>query len=262
MPSLIQPRTPRYYKIIQHFLREIEGGRLLDGELIPSEKEIDQMFGVSRTTTRRALDELVNQGYLIRVQGRGTYVQKKGYTDHYPVLSSFSKDMRAEGRLPEHQTLSCLVHKPTHQICKELDISPDEECLHLKRLLSIDNHPVGYAEIWIPKQLVSAHLEKFTPERLDPYSIYYTMEGPEVGLTISRAIEVATAENADQNLSELLQVPEGRALLVIRHVGYLEDGTPCDSLKLVFGGSHYHYRTELIRPPGAGWAGRVFIVDE
>lgn len=220
------------------------------------------MFEVSRTTTRRALNELVNEGYLSRVQGRGTFVHVKPYIDQYPVLSSFSEDMRARPRLPEHSTLSCSIEEPAPQVCKELELSYAEKCIHLKRLLLIDNHPVGYAEIWVPLRLVENHLDFFSPERLDPHSIYYVLEGQEIGLVIARAVEVATAENADNHLSELLGVRKEAALLVIRHVGYLEDGTPCDSLKLVFGRSHYHYRTELIRPQGAGWSGRVFVVDE
>jgi GntR family transcriptional regulator len=262
MNPAVDTRSPRYYKIIQHFKREIEEGRLADGDLLPPEKEIDRMFEVSRTTTRRALDELEIKGYLSRIQGKGTYVRVKPYIDHYPVLSSFSEDMRARARLPEHHTLSCLIEPPVSQVCKELDVSSEEKCLHLKRLLTIDNHPVGYAEIWIPLNLVENHLDLFTPEKLDPHSYYYLLESPEIGLSVAKAIEVATGESADKNLSEILGVPKGTALLVIRHVGYLEDGRPCDSLKLVFGGSHYHYRTELIRPSGAGWSGRVFVVDE
>jgi GntR family transcriptional regulator len=262
MQSRADSRSPRYFKIIQHFKREIGEGRLVEGDLLPPEKEIDRMFEVSRTTTRRALDELEVEGYLYRIQGKGTYVRVKPYIDHYPVLSSFSEDMRARARLPEHHTLSCSIELPVPQVCRELDITSEDKCLHLKRLLTIDNHPVGYAEIWIPFYLVEHHLDLFTPERLDPHSYYYLLEGPEIGLSVAKAIEVATGENADKNLSELLGVHHGTALLVIRHVGYLEDGRPCDSLKLVFGGSHYHYRTELIRPSGAGWAGRVFVVDE
>ena len=262
MSILLRPKTPRYFDIIDYILKEIEEGHLSEGDLIPSEKELDEMFSVSRTTTRRAMNELVSQGYLLRMQGKGTYVHRQVYSGHYPMLSSFSENMRAPARLAEHHTVNCLIEEPTPQVCRELEIDCSTPCLHFNRLLSIDAQPVGYAEIWIPKFLVKDYLSLFTPEILDPHSIYYLLEGKEIGMTISRAIEVATAENADQELAEILKIKTGTAMLVIRHVGYLSDGMPCDSLKLVFGGSHYHYRTELIRPAGAGWAGRVFVVDD
>ena len=260
--SIIEPRTPLYFKIIQFIVGEIDENRLKEGDMIPPERKIDEMFGVSRTTTRRALNELVNQGYLQRVQGKGTFVHRNPYANHYPALSSFSKDMRAQARLPEHKTLSCAIELPIPEVCRELGISENEICVHLKRLVLIENQPVGYAEIWIPKSLVANHLDLFVPEVLDPYSIYHLLENKEIGLSIINAIEVATAEHADKALAKLLNIKVGTAILVIRHVGYLENGTPCDSLKLVFCGSHYHYRTELIRPPETGWAGRVFIVRD
>ena len=67
-----QSMAPKYYIVKRAILRKIETEEYVGNELIPSERELTELFGVSRITIRRAVDELVGENYLYRIQGRGT----------------------------------------------------------------------------------------------------------------------------------------------------------------------------------------------
>lgn len=68
-------KVPKYYILKLEIIKKIENDEFLDDQMIPSERELIKEFGVSRITVRKAIDELVNEGYVYRVQGKGTYVK-------------------------------------------------------------------------------------------------------------------------------------------------------------------------------------------
>lgn len=254
-------RLPLYYQLKLELLNEIGEGKYPEGSTIPSEKQLGVIYSVSRTTVRKAIDELESEGHLSRIQGRGTFVTRP-FVDRYPTLASFSERLDANERLPEHKTLEIEFVEAPPEIQAELETQENPLSIHLRRLLLIDGTPVGYAEIWIPEDIVKDHVDLFSPEHLDPHSIYRTLEGPRINLELTKAVEIATAEAADKKLSEILDLPIGSPVLLLRHISYSKGGRPIEALRLAFGGKHYHYRTELFRPSGSGWAGRVFIVDD
>lgn len=254
-------RLPLYFQLKENLLRDIRAQRYPEGEAIPSEGELGASYSVSRTTVRRAIDELVTEGFLTRIQGKGTFVSRP-YVDRYPIMSTPREGPDGDGLLPDHKTLSTAVVSPPQAIREDLGLGESGKCVYLRRLLLIENDAVGYAEIWIPEILVRDHLELFSADRLDPYSVYRTLEGPEVNLQLAKAVEIATAEAADEELAELLAIPMGSPVLALHHVAFSGDGQPLEALRLTFGGRRYHYRTELFRPKGTGWAGRVFVIDE
>ena len=69
---------PPHRQIAAWILARIESGDLQPGQPVPSEKELIDMFGVARTTARRAIAWLRNQGAIRTVPGRGSYVAEQG----------------------------------------------------------------------------------------------------------------------------------------------------------------------------------------
>lgn len=68
---------PIYYQLEQGIKEMIEKGQLQPGEMIPSEREWAEMYEISRMTVRQAINNLVNDGYLVRKRGKGTFVATK-----------------------------------------------------------------------------------------------------------------------------------------------------------------------------------------
>ena len=79
---------------------------LSPGDAMPSERELMQRFDVSRATVRRAIDQLVNDGIVVRTPGKGTYVAPDRVESHLH-LASFTDDMRRRGLTPSTRVLSC-----------------------------------------------------------------------------------------------------------------------------------------------------------
>lgn len=71
---------PIYYQIEEQLKRQIENGELKPNDSLPSEREFAERFEISRMTVRQAINNLVNDGYLYRQKGRGTFVSEKNWS--------------------------------------------------------------------------------------------------------------------------------------------------------------------------------------
>src|SRR3712207_3517099 len=85
---------PLYYQLAQRLRADIEAGTVKPGELLGTEKVIQDRYEVSRATVRKALDELTRSGQLVRITGKGTYVSTPPLTVDLPHLLSFTEEMR------------------------------------------------------------------------------------------------------------------------------------------------------------------------
>src|SRR5829696_3091820 len=88
---------PRYYQLKEILHEKIRTGQWQPGALIPSERELCAQYGLSRMTARQSVIELVREGLLYRVQGKGTFVARPRITQQLMALTGFSQDMAARG---------------------------------------------------------------------------------------------------------------------------------------------------------------------
>ena len=72
---MIEVKLPKYYLVKKEIAQRIESGEIAPDEQIPSERELIEHYQVSRITVRKAIDELAAEGYLYKIQGKGTYVK-------------------------------------------------------------------------------------------------------------------------------------------------------------------------------------------
>src|SRR5258708_35470127 len=93
MKPLARPeKIPSFYQWIEATRDKIGGGKYSLGEPIPTEDQLQKYYGISRTTVRLALAKLVNEGYIRRQQGKGTYVNPRGLVAK-GKSKPFSRDM-------------------------------------------------------------------------------------------------------------------------------------------------------------------------
>jgi len=90
---------PMYYQLKKIILDMIKDGRLKPGDMIPTEMELSEIYGISRTTTRQAIMELVTEGQLYRVKSKGTFVAEKR------VVQDFTNVIRASHNLLQAQNV-------------------------------------------------------------------------------------------------------------------------------------------------------------
>src|SRR4051812_20574632 len=91
---------PIYYQLEEHIKGLIEEGVLKPGDVLPPEREYAEKYQISRMTVRQAFTQLVNEGYLFRLQGKGTFVAERKIEKTLQGIISFTEDMRARGLKP------------------------------------------------------------------------------------------------------------------------------------------------------------------
>lgn len=135
---------PKYVQISELLIRDIQAGRLVDGERLPPEREMAARLGISVGTLRKSLEELTVQGLLERVQGSGNYVRAK--PDAHSVYAFFRVELIEGGGLPTAELLS-VDRRVKPDGFPRFGASPEGH--RIRRLRRLNNVPAVLEEIWL-----------------------------------------------------------------------------------------------------------------
>jgi GntR family transcriptional regulator len=231
--------VPLYYQLkeilLDHILASDENGTL------PTELEICSHFDISRTTVRQAINELVNNGYLERIKGKGTFIAKKKIKQDYLLLiESFNDEMHSKGLMHETRVLEFQTIGANDHLRAVLGLAPASEVIKLFRLRSINNEPHVLVQTFLPFQLFPGLLEK----DLAANSLYRILES-DYGRRVKRSTRTVEAIKADEYLAELLQMPKGDPIQFIESVCYLSDDTAFEYTRAYYRGDRNKFTFEL-----------------
>lgn len=140
---------PLYSQLKDRIISTINNDELKYGEKIPTEIEIMEQYNVSRITVRRAIEELVEEGYLIKKQGKGTFVIKNkierkltySYKNTQPI--SFTKELELNNIIPSAQVIDLKIIDPIEEFNKMLNINLNDKLIYMKRLRLANNIPTA-----------------------------------------------------------------------------------------------------------------------
>ncbi len=148
---------PKYHQLYQILRHKIEAGEWEVHQAIPSERELEVAYGVSRMTVRLAINLLVNQGFLYREQGRGTFVSLPVQQFSLNNLSGFSEDLARRGYQPGQKILQFRYREANDEIQRQLELpSNDRQVLMVERLRFADGEPIGMDVSYLPAAIASA----------------------------------------------------------------------------------------------------------
>lgn len=139
--------------VVREYLRGLVDDELGPGDRIPSERDLCQRFGVSRMTVRQAVDALVVDGVLDRVQGRGTFVAQHK-VDMQLRLTAFDDEMRRRGMEPSSRVLRAATMPAPRDVAAALELEPGAEVVYLRRVRLADGAPMALEENWCPRALL------------------------------------------------------------------------------------------------------------
>ncbi|OQP05985.1 phosphonate metabolism transcriptional regulator PhnF [Geobacillus sp. 46C-IIa] len=236
-----QSPVPIYYQLEQYMKEKIEKGEWQPGEMIPSERELAETYHISRMTVRQAVNNLVNDGYLIRRRGKGTFVAAKKIEQPLKGLTSFSEDMRSRGMEPDTIVLGFETVPASGKLAEWLAVKEGDALYEIRRLRLADGSPMALETLYIPRAL-APHLTR----EIVNGSVYEFME-KEVGFAIGTAVQVLEASVARKLEAEHLQVKEGAPVLLLERRTYLDDGRPLEVVKSVYRGDRYKFIVEMER---------------
>jgi len=246
MENIFTGGLPLYQQIQNHLESLIINGQLGPGHQLPSEKELEVQFGVSRVTVRRALQELSIDGKIQTVTGKGSFVLKPKI-EPLTALTSFSENMRAQGYKPSYQNAVIFIISPNPKIKGILDLKEGENVAYLTREMLADGLPMAIQDAFFPERIYSRNPELFTPEILNNISFYKVLE-IELGVLLKRAEESVDAAPATEEEARKLNINPGDVVLIIKRTTFDINDQPVEYVKLVFPAERYRYKVELFRP--------------
>ncbi|MEO6791534.1 MAG: GntR family transcriptional regulator [Ornithinibacter sp.] len=140
--------VPLYHQLAEQLSAAISDGRLQPGDAFENELALTERLGLSRPTVRRAIQEMVDQGLLVRRRGLGTRVANRKVHRRAELTSLFD-DLRRDGR---HPTTSILSHEivTDERAAAALDLQPDAPMLLVVRLRTADESPIAFMHNWLP----------------------------------------------------------------------------------------------------------------
>lgn len=232
---------PLYFQLKQILLEKIEQGDWNSGALIPSEQELQDTYGVSRTTVRQTLADLVISGHLTRQQGRGTFVaEARAKLSHSPAEHQGITDfMTSQGITPGWRVLSVDWTPVPEDVAEALGLAHGVEALRLQRLRLADEEPIGYHLVYLPEPIGA----KINRNALtDGESLRYLTHLPQ--LRSSRANRSIESIAADRTLADLLGIELGSPILRITRV-VLNGDEPIEYLQANYRGDRFKYQISL-----------------
>ncbi len=205
---------PLHHQVRNYLLGCIERGELLPGQTLLQEREYAARFGISLAPVRQAILDLVKEGYLYRVPGRGTFVREQKVEEKISILSSFTESMRAKGLSADLRIVEQSVGKTPPHI-NALLAENEQEFVTIQRVAFIKDTAVALLSSYLPLRLVPG-LEQVD---LNGKSLYKLLE-ERYGIVLARAentIEVVRCRSAQ---SSLLGVPAGTPMLQVEGKTY------------------------------------------
>jgi GntR family transcriptional regulator len=144
---------PLYYQIEELLREKIEAGVWKPGTTLPPERELCELFAVSRGPVRQALRNLENAGLVYPVQGKGVIVKEPPFRPNPLINASFFKEIERLGLKPSSTIISRATVVPTPEVVQILQLDSNAKILLIKRLIKGDAVPLALAVTHLPEQL-------------------------------------------------------------------------------------------------------------
>lgn len=234
---------PYYSQLITLLSERIHNGEWQPGDQLPSEADLCQMYAVSRTVVRQALQEMQYAGLVSRRKGKGTFVaQPKLGESLVQTLTGFYQDMRERGHTVATQVLQSDRIQPSPKIAEQLQLEAGADVYRIERLRFVDGEPIVLVTTYLPCRLCPG-LAQFD---LSARSLYEVLEHA-LGLELSHGRRSIEAVAANAREAQLLDVREGDPLIRLESVTFLKDGRPVEYYQAVHRGDRSRFEVELYR---------------
>jgi GntR family transcriptional regulator len=221
--------TPVYFQLQKKIKKQIEEGRWAPDESIPTERELIQTYKLSSGTVKKALLNLVTEGYLYRVQGKGTFVAgttlRQGSLRYYRLQKNFRDDeMVLKVKLVELYKV-----KGIPEYNQNLQIGKNQELYEIKRLFLFKNKPIIYCISYLPCKMFPG-LEKFKDDFSGDMTLYKLLE-KEYGITTVSNKKLLSTIAVDNETASLLNITDKKQLLFIEMISFTYKNKPYECRK-------------------------------
>ena len=233
---------PLYFQLKSLLLDAIKRGDYPVDSMIPTEKELSEMFKISRTTVRQAITEMVQEGWLYRIASKGTFVARlKIKQDFIKRLETFNEQISRTGCRPSTELLEMKTTEMPKHLCGQFGVSETDRFIYLHRRRYADNDPIVTVETYLPYEKCSFALShNFAEESL------YNVLAVNDRTRICRVCRVLEAVEATAQDVENLNLRRGKPIQLAVTTGYNSADEPIEYSIARYRGDRNRFEVDLL----------------
>lgn len=229
-----------YYQVKLIIKKMIESGEWGVGTKIPSEESIARRYNISRMTVRQAIKELVQEGWLYREPGIGTFVCNVKFQQGLSRLTSFTEDVEQRGMKPGAKVVSAELGAPNDTVRSVLQLKESEWVYELQRIRLADGTPLAFERIFVPYKYCSDFL---SADLVGSVTKALELKGIRC-LVADQAISAGKVEGSE---ADYLGLKKGSVVLRMKRTYYGERGIPIYYAETIYPGDKYEVFLTLQR---------------
>lgn len=210
----MEKKVSKYEMVKQDIQHKIEQSELKPNQILPSESELCEQYQVSRITVRKAVDDLVHEGRLYRMKGKGCFVLDHAVEGLSPIYS-FTEAIIHEGKEPSKQLISMVQKKAGGGLGQKMGIQEDDEVYEMTSLYFADKQPYCLSTSILPAAMFPK-LEYFD---FDHKSLYEVLKNF-YQLGFSKVRQTIIATEGTEDINAYLGVKQGKPLLKINATSF------------------------------------------
>jgi GntR family transcriptional regulator len=242
----IDSASPLYAQVEAALTSDIAATTLPPGSQLPPEDSLTARFGVSRTTVRKAIENLVARGLVEIQRGKGTFVAEPKIRQDLTELTGFVEDMMALGRNPTARLLDKRAVPASKTVAQHLGLPLGSPVYRIERVRLADGVAMSFDETYLPLEIG----EKVASNDLEAEPIFALLEG-KYDLPLIEAQYQLEAVTAGEHVAQALGIAAGSPIFLIERTSYAEGQKPVDYEKLYYRGDLIKFVTRLSRRPRA-----------
>ena len=233
---------PLYHQLKQRLNARIQSGEWKPGDKIDSENRLMDIFHVSRNTAKKAIDELVQEGSLFKVQGKGTFVSRPKFEQSLSGFYSFSRVLREKGLHPTDRVLEVKEVTPSESVRIGLQLAPGENVIEMKRLRCANDEPIILESSFMPKSVIQDMSVLYEVGK----SSLYDLLDERYNVIVVRAKEAFEPVLIREGESVLLETAVGKPALLLERTAYDTNNQPVEYCISIVRGDRCRFYTDLV----------------
>lgn len=236
---------PLHYQLTTDLREGIIQGTWGVGEVFPTDKELMNKYNISSTTVRRAVSQLVQEGWLDRRPGKGTFVKKTPIEETLGEPTGFFEEMINRGLKPSADVLNVSeieLSKKELEKVPQLRIFSEQRMFVFEKIQKLNDEPIAYVKSYWPYE----YGVRIAELDLSTQGIYELIKR-EFGFSLIRAEEFVGADIANKKISQYLNVKIGFPVLTMERIAYNEHDKPIELSINAYRADRYKYKVHLQR---------------
>ena len=233
--------VPLHHQVRNYLLGCLERGELRPGQQLLHEREYAARFGISLAPVRQAILDLVKEGYLYRVPGRGTFVREEKVEEKISILSSFSESMRAKGL----EAVLHVTNLSAGEVAPSIQVAfggRDLRVVSLHRIALVESQPVALLSSYLPAHLVPG----LETRDLNGQSLYRILE-EQYSIVLARAENTIEVARCPAHQATLLRIPAGTPMLQMEGKTYDVKDQFVEFARVLYRADRFRFTIESFR---------------